>query len=122
MFFCSDSCSVKEKEKKRRKIKGPNWSSIKLHESDSESQPVSRSKRLKSTNKNTIPRMMQEFSQAGADGAPHIAEREQFQSVVPRMASHESQDVDMDVGSAPGRSLISTKDALISRFVQRHPQ
>ena len=62
--------------------------------------------------------MMQEFSQAGADGAPHIAEREQFQSVVPRMASHESQDVDMDVGTAPGGVSFSTTAAHYEIFSQ----
>ena len=68
---------------------GSNWSSIKLHKSDPVCQPVNRSKK-------TVSRMMQEFSQAGIDGASHLSDED------------ESQDVDMDVGTAPDGLSLST--------------
>ena len=40
--------------------------------------------------------MMQEFSQAGIDGASHLSDED------------ESQDVDMDVGTAPDSLSLST--------------
>ena len=40
--------------------------------------------------------MMQEFSQAGIDGASHLSDED------------ESQDVDMDVGTAPDGLSLST--------------
>ena len=49
-----------------------------------------------------------------------LTRAEQFQYVVPGMASYESQDVDMDAGTAPGSSSISTKAAHFQIF-QRHP-
>ena len=83
---------------------GSDWSSIKLHKSVSECQPVSRSKK-------TVPRMAREFSQAGISTAPNPEDKEQFPSLVPGMSSYESQesqDVDLDVGNAPGSKSLST--------------
>ena len=53
--------------------------------------------------------MMQEFSQAGIDGASHLADEAQSPSLIPGMAAtYESQDVDMDVGTAPDGLSLST--------------
>ena len=84
---------------------GSHWSSIKLHKSVSECQPVSRRKKA-------VPRMAQEFSQASMDTAPNLADKEQFPSLVPGMSSYESQesqDVDLDVGNAPDFRRIAAR-------------
>ena len=55
--------------------------------------------------------MAQEFLQAGMNTAPNLADKEQFQSLVPGMSSYESQesqDVDTDVGNVPGSKSLST--------------
>ena len=96
---------------------GSNWSSIELHKSVSECQPICRSKK-------TVPKMVQEFSQAGLDTAPNLADKEQFPSLVPGMSSYESQesqesqDVDMDVGNVPGSKSLSTTAVHFDIFSQ----
>ena len=65
--------------------------------------------------------MAREFSHAGIDTAPNLADKEQFPSLVPGMSSYESQesqDVDMDVGNAPGSTSLSTTAVHFDIFSQ----